>query len=255
MSVENTPKRARGVERAFHILEFLREETKPLRPNDIAKGIQAPKSSVYEIVKLLLELGVLENVGKDGHVFLGRRLHFLGQSYLKHFDLAHEAEEYLSYLATTTKETAQLCMLDGNQYTVALMKEGARPFRISADVGERVPIPWTASGRLLLAHMSDEEILNFIPKDDFILPSGYPLPVQQYLMEVRKAGEEGFFSFDSISDTFTHCFAAPIYDEDRICIATLCLIAPKADATANYQQYRQVLIECANQLSEKLMGT
>ncbi len=42
-------------------------------------------------------------------------------------------------LAAETQETAQFCLLDGNKYTVAMMREGSRPFRISSSVGERTP--------------------------------------------------------------------------------------------------------------------
>eukprot|EP01031_Cornospumella_fuschlensis_P052582 gene52582-64264_t len=52
-----------------------------------------------------------------------------------------------------------MCLLNGRKYTVALMREGERHFRISSDIGENAPIPWTASGRLLLGHLSDPQIL------------------------------------------------------------------------------------------------
>ena len=246
--------RARGLDHAFHILDHLRDENRPLRPNEIAQGIGAPKSSVYEIINLLLEKGILDYVGQEGRVFLGRKLYFLGQSYLHHFDLTKEAEEHLVHLARTTGETSQLCMLDGHKYTVVLMKEGARPFRISSDVGETVPIPWTASGRLLLAHLSDQEILDFIADEDFVLPNGKPLAKTTFLKQVRGAREDGFFSFDSIADSFTHCFAAPVFDEHAHCVATLCLIAPREDATRNHARYKTALVDAAAALSRKLTG-
>jgi DNA-binding IclR family transcriptional regulator len=225
-----------------------------LRPNEIATLIDAPKSSIYEIINLLIENNVLERSGNDGRIFLGRRLYFWGRGYINHFDLAREANEYLEYLAQKTHETAQLCMLEGNKYTVVLMNEGSRHFRISADVGELVPIPWTASGRLLLAHMSDEEILDFIPRDDFILPDGTPLAPAEFIAQVRASEADGFFSFDSIADNYTHCFAAAVYDDHHHCMATLCLIAPRVDAQKHFDDYRHELIAQAQRLSDKLIG-
>jgi DNA-binding IclR family transcriptional regulator len=132
------------------------------------------------------------------------------------------------------------------------MKEGERHFRISSDIGENAPIPWTASGRLLLSHLSDQEIVELIDHDDFILPDGERLPLDTFLKEIRQAGIDGFFSFDSVADTFTHCFAAPVKDERGICIATLCIVAPRADARKNYDDYRRVLIESANNLARRI---
>ena len=125
-------RRSRGLDRAFDILDFLRARRKPMRPNEIAADIGAPRSSVYELVNLLIKHGVLEYVGSEGQVYLGRKLYFLGAAYAEHFDLMRECDAVLTRITEETRETAQLCMLDGNKYTVALMKEGIRPFRISA---------------------------------------------------------------------------------------------------------------------------
>ena len=91
MTEDTIKRRARGLDRAFDILDFLKEVGKPLRPNEIASGIDSPKSTIYELVASLLERRILEPVGKDGHVYLGRQLYFLGQAHLRHFDLTREA--------------------------------------------------------------------------------------------------------------------------------------------------------------------
>lgn len=245
-------RRARGLDRAFDILDFLKEIGEPLRPNDIANGIGSPKSTVYELVAALLERRILQPVGKDGHVYLGRQLYFLGQAHLRHFDLTREAGQALQEIVSQTGETAQMCLLNGRKYTVALMQEGQRHFRISSDIGENAPIPWTASGRLLLAHLSDQQIVELIAAEDFILPDGQALPVPRFLAEIRQAGIDGFFSFDSVADTFTHCFAAPVKDPDGVAIATLCIVAPRADARDHYDAYRRVLIDSANRMARRL---
>ncbi|MCD5990701.1 IclR family transcriptional regulator [Pseudomonas sp. CDFA 553] len=252
MTEDTIKRRARGLDRAFDILDFLKEQGKPMRPNEIANGIGGPKSTVYELVGSLLERRILESVGKDGHVYLGRQLYFLGQAHLRHFDFTREAQVCLGDVVSQTRETAQMCLLNGRKYTVALMKEGERHFRISSNIGENAPIPWTASGRLLLCHLSDQEIVDLIDADDFVLPDGQLLPIETFLGEIRKAGEEGFFSFDSVADTFTHCFAAPVKDEHGVCIATLCIVAPRADAKKHYADYRRVLIESANGLAARI---
>ncbi len=244
--------RMRGLDRAFDILDVLRERRQPMRPYEIATQIGAPKSTTYELVNLLVAAGVLEHADREGRVFLGRRLYFLGLAYQQRFDVTRECRTYLDHLAEVTRETSQLCMLDGDKYTVAMMHEGRRPFRISSDVGEPVPIPWTASGRLLVSHLSDADILALVPAEDFILPGGERLPTATFLGEVHAAREAGFFSFDSLADNFTHCFAAPVHQDDGTCVATLCLIAPREDAARNYDRYRDALETSAAELSEKL---
>lgn len=243
-------KRARGLDRAFEILDFLRQKRQAMKPNEIAAQIGAPRSSVYELVNLLLRNGILEFTGGDGRVYLGRKLYFLGAAYENHFDFTRECEAALERLADETRETAQFCMLDGNKYTVVRMREGARPFRISTDIGQSVPIPWTASGRLLVAHMTDEEILAFIPEQDFRLPGGDWLDPKAFLGEVRQAERDGHFTFNSIVDSFTHCFAVPVKDESGHPAATLCLVTPRDDGLANRERYLKCLHNVAAQLSD-----
>ena len=243
-----TKSKARGLERAFKILDYLCATGLPQRPLEISLGMSAPKSSIYELVGLLISVGVLERVDVDGRVFLGRKLNFWGVNYLKHFDLTGLAQPILEWITKQTRETSQLCMLDGNKYFVSMMNEGNRPFRISADVGERIPIPWTASGRVLTGHMSEKEIIDFIPNDDFILPDGSMLDATAFAESAQLAWAEKFFSFDSVADNFTHCFAAPVIGSNGLCKSTLCIIAPKDDARKNYELYKDVLIEAVSEL-------
>ena len=144
-------RRMRGLDRALEILDFLRENRQPARPHEVAIAIGAPKSTAYELINLLLKSGILEYADRDGRVFLGRRLYFLGLAYQSHFDLTRECNAFLDHLAEVTHETSQLCMLDGSKYVVAMMREGERPFNISSDLGKPIPLPWTASGRLLVS--------------------------------------------------------------------------------------------------------
>jgi DNA-binding IclR family transcriptional regulator len=143
-------------------------------------------------------------------------------------------------------------MLEGNKYTVALMKEGIRPFRISSNVGQPVPIPWTASGRLLLSHLSDREILDFIPAEDFTLPIGDRLASEDFLQQVREAAAVGHFTFNSAVDTFTHCFAVPVFGGTGACVATLCLVTPREDGLRNHAHYLDCLKRAAADLSARL---
>ena len=246
-------RRSRGLERAFDILDHLRDARKPLRPNEIATAMGAPRSTVYELINLLLKLDILEYKGGDGRVFLGRKLFILGAAYSAHSSLLRHCSDILDEIVEETRETAQFCLLDGNKYTVAMMKEGSRPFRISSSVGERTPIPWTASGRLLLDHMSDEDIMAFVPPEDFRMPSGEAIAPARYLAEVRQALQDGHFTFDSIVDSYTHCFAVPVRWPDGRAAATLCLVAPRADARRNHGIYLDCLKRVAKKLSAQFL--
>ncbi len=96
LHIEPTAKRSRGLERAFEILDYLRVSRAPANPNEIAARIKAPRSTVYELVNLLLSNGVLEYCDDEGRVYLGRKLYFLGVAYEDHFNFIRECDRALS---------------------------------------------------------------------------------------------------------------------------------------------------------------
>lgn len=245
-------RRSRGLERAFAILDCLSHARRPMRPNEIATTMGAPRSTIYELTSILIDLNVLEPIGGDGRLYLGPKMMTFGAAYADGSDLLQRAADVLDVIVEKTRETTQYCMLEGDKYTVALMREGSRPFRISSSVGELTPIPWTASGRLLLDHMSDDEIVAFIPPEDFRLPSGEMLNPGDFLAEVRQAKRDNYFTFDSIVDSFTHCFAVPVRRPDGVAVSTLCLVAPKEDALKNRSDYLESLQEMAERLSRHI---
>jgi DNA-binding IclR family transcriptional regulator len=246
--------RRRGIDRVVEVLELLYRRDEPMRPNQIAAVMGAPRSTIYDIIDRLRAFGLIENFDDEGRVYLGRRLHYFGTAYVKRFDLMREADQTLRRLTERTNETSQLCMLEGDKYTVTLMRHGGNHFRISADIGQPVPIPWTASGPLLLSHMADDEILRLIPDPDFTLPDGRRLEPEAFLRRVHMARKRGFSRHDSQLDTFTHCMASPIFDAERRCVATLCLIMPRTDAEKRGDELAHILADAAGLLTERMGG-
>ena len=246
--------RVRGIDRVVHILDHLHRHRRPMRINEIATDIGAPRSTVYDIVERLVNEKILEVFDAEGRVFLGRKLYYLGMAYTEQFDLTREAEKHLKALTRKTGETSQLCMIENDKYSVVMMKHGVRHFKISSDIGETIPLPWTASGRLLLSHLSAEEIRRMVPDDDFVLPDGRRMAMEDFFDEIRKAGPAGFYSCDTTVDSYTHCFAAAVANERRECIATLCLVVPREEAYRRYDSLKDALVGEAAALSRTLGG-
>src|SRR5687768_1814152 len=76
--------RKRGIDRVIMLLEALLKRRSPARVGDIAKMIDAPRSTTYEIVNSLLDAEMLETIGSDGHVYFGRAMHLFGWAYSHH---------------------------------------------------------------------------------------------------------------------------------------------------------------------------
>jgi DNA-binding IclR family transcriptional regulator len=247
--------RRRGIDRVIQILEFLYAHDEPIRPNQIALAVKAPRSTVYEVINRLIEARLLEFFDNDGRVFLGRRLHYFGASYVKHYDLMREADQTLRGLTERTNATSQLCVMESGKYIVVQVRQGGHHFRISADLGRAVPLPWTASGPLLVSDLSDEDIMRLIPEEDFTAPSGRQIDPAGFLRSVRLARKRGLWRQNGVMDTFIHCLAAPVLNADGKCIATLCLVIPRDEAERRGEQLARVLASAAANLTQCTAGT
>ncbi len=233
------------------LLEALLREHRPTKIGDIARQIGAPRSTTYEIVSRLVEAEILEPCGEAGHVYFGRAAHLFGRAYADANPLFRRVGELMERLAAETHATTQFCGLKGNKYVVIDSRDGGGLFRITTDIGVEVPIPWTASGRLLLDHMSPKEIRSFVPPEDFQLPDGRRLPVEAFLADVARARAEGRCATTGLADPFTYCLAAPIRGRDGIAHTTLCFVIPADTSEARRNELLARLADEAGLLTER----
>jgi DNA-binding IclR family transcriptional regulator len=226
-----TGERQRGIDRLLALLEALLRLRGPARVGDLAREIGAPRSTTYEIVNRLLEAQILEPVGDEGLFYFGRTLHLYGQAYADANAFHRRCRDVLDRLTAETGATTQICALRGNKYVALDARDGGGLFRITSAIGVEVPIPWTASGRLLLDHMTAEEIRVLIPPQDYRLPDGRMLTEVEFFADIAHARADGFSITVGLADRFTCCLAAPIRNRDGVATATLCFVIP-ADVPA-----------------------
>ena len=225
--------RRRGIYRVIALLDALLQHHKPMRIGDLARQIGAPRSTAYEIVSTLIEAEILESYDAEGHIYFGRAAHLFGRAYADANPLLRRVEECLERLAAETQATTQFCGLRGSKYVVIDSRNGGALFRITTDVGVEVPIPWTASGRLLVDHMPADAIRALVPTEDFRLPDGSQLPVDDFLADVARARAEGSCVTVGLADRFACCLAAPIRDGAGIARNTLCFVIPAETAKSH----------------------
>jgi len=246
--------RARGLDRAIEIFQLLHAVRKPIPIGEIAKRLKAPRSTIYEIVKLFLAADILEYSGNGSEVFFGRAIYLYANDYFTTHAAVRLGEEEVRRLASLTGETCQFCMPVGNKYAVVAMQNSARLFRIGSDIGVLVPIPWTASGRFFVAHMTLEELTAFIPPEDFRLQDGRSTNPERFLAEARAARERGVCIISGLVDDFATCIAAPVVDHAGRCIACICFIVSTAIGEARIAELSGMLVESANKLSADPAG-
>ena len=243
------PARARGLDRAVEIFQLLHAVRKPISIGEIAKRLRAPRSTIYEIVNLFLAADVLEYAGAGAEIYFGRAVYLYAHDYFTTHAALRQGEEEVRRLAALTGETCQFCMPIGNKYAVVSMQNSARLFRIGSDIGVLVPIPWTASGRLFVAHMTLPELLAFIPPEDFHMQDGGVIDPAKFLAEAKAARQRGICIISGIVDDFATCLAAPVLDPSGRCIGCICFIVSSSLGREKIEELARLLMDSGRKLS------
>jgi DNA-binding IclR family transcriptional regulator len=241
--------RARGVDRVVDILEALREFGGPVSVGQLAAHLNAPRSTIYELTHTLSKAGLLDMNSATGEIFFGLSMHFYGTAFVRQNPVIALGMEEVTKLGRITGETAELCTLIGNRYAIIHSVPGNSLLRLKTVPGYTLPIPSTASGRLLVAHMSLDEVKAVIPPEDFSLPNGVVLSPDQFYEEVRVADVEGLCVTQGILDTFTKCIAVPIRSADGKNVATICFVVPQGIEPAREANLIATLRESQRHLS------
>jgi DNA-binding IclR family transcriptional regulator len=101
----------------------------------------------------------------------------------------------------------------------------------------------------LLGHFSDEEILAFIPAEDFRLPDGRCIDPRAFCREVRTATTSGSCVTRGLVDGFTTCMAAAVHGQRGVVLGCLCLVVPSA--ATNQDELHALLVDAARVLSQQ----
>ena len=69
--------REKGLNRVLNMLEFLHANQRAIGIGELAKGLNAPRSTTYTLVRELVEAGLLEMAGDGNRVYFGKKLYLL----------------------------------------------------------------------------------------------------------------------------------------------------------------------------------
>jgi DNA-binding IclR family transcriptional regulator len=218
--------REKGLNRVLHMLEFLHATQRAIGIGELAKGLNAPRSTTYTLVRELVDAGLLEMEGDGNRVYFGKKLYLYGMAYMRGNDLLRRGRQEVDALSRETGETSELCMLQSGRYTIVHSSPGTRPFRISSATGLQIPLPWTASGRLLLAGLDRGRIEAMVSQEDLVLPDGRRLELGDFIDDIARARIAGYCVTSGLVDAYTKCLAAPVFSAPGKVEATMCLVVP-----------------------------
>ncbi|MFV0382960.1 IclR family transcriptional regulator [Paracoccus sp. (in: a-proteobacteria)] len=245
-------RRTGAIDRSLQVLDLLTERGKPMSAYELARSTGAPPSTVYKIVDELIERDMLSRVG-ESLIWLGPRLLRYGLTYRASVDAFAEARREMQRLCAEVGETVQVCVRDEGKMTVISMARGPGHFNVASDVGTRVPLNWTASGRLLLGHLPEGDRRAIFAASARVSETGQAETDPDILSRMaRDEFQQRLAVQMSASEYAVACIASPICDPSGACIATISIVLPETRAKAELDHLTTAVRDAARNVENAL---
>jgi DNA-binding IclR family transcriptional regulator len=246
------------IERASSILDTLGESPQGISIRELSDKIRLPKGTTHRLLSSLSYFGYVRQDLKTKNYFLGLKLVELGNLLLSQLDLRKEAEPLLRDLAERTKETVHMVFLDRNEIVyIEKVETDHNPsgLRMASRVGLRNPAHSCAVGKVLLAHVSEEEADQVIKEKGLVKRTENTITDSKQLKEhLKLVRTQGYAIDDEENERGVRCVAAPIFNEVGKAVAAISISTPAFRVTKKVMQesLKKEVMETALEISRRL---
>jgi len=243
-------KRVPAVDKCFAILDLFARSKQSLGISDIAKKLQLNKSTVFNIVNTLTDLGILEN-GSDSKYRFGARLYTLGRAAGSGSELIRTVRPYLAKISEQIKLSAFLGIRSGLKTVILDKVDSSYDLKISSEVGMRLPLLAGSTGPALLSQLPDHEIDALLSSNE--LKKFTPRSCadkEKYKENILKVREEGVaVDMEEYLEGIV-ALAAPINTRRDNLQAAVWAVGLKRQMTApKIREYSKLLKEVAQEIN------
>lgn len=216
------PSPTNSLERALLLLDIVEKTPGGLRNAEISRRLEIPRSSCSWILARLERKGYLMRDENTSRYKIGLKTVALAHGALRELGFRAGAEPVLYRVASQTGLAAGIGVLEAGHILLVDRVEPperagqglvrARP-RDQRDIGRELPAHTTALGKVLLAHLSREDLDCYL--DENALTRKTPRTIvsrDDFVVELRRIRQRGYAIADAEHDAGVRALAAPIFD-------------------------------------------
>ncbi|WP_374727339.1 IclR family transcriptional regulator [Haloactinomyces albus] len=206
--------------RGLAVIRAFNESRPEMTLSEVARVTDLSRAAARRFLHTLVQLGY---VWTDGRVFaLTPRVLELGFSYLSSVSLPEIAQPHLEKLVAQVHESVSVSVLDGDDIVYVARVPTSRIMTVSINIGTRFPAYATSMGRVLLAHLPEAELEDYLHRVQ-------PEPLAPHTLKTRDAlrGEldrvraQGWCLVDQELEAGLRSLAAPIRGRSEQVVAAM----------------------------------
>jgi DNA-binding IclR family transcriptional regulator len=243
----------RSVDKVVDILELLGRESRGLPITELAGRLQLNVSTAHHLLATLKARGLVAQDDRTKVYRIGSRLVALVNRFLLGTDLYPAAVSVVEELRNLSGETSYLSVFEDAEINVLIAFTGLRPVQ-----ARRMHRPGqsnihsTASGKLLLAYQPPEQAAALLAAVD--RPQFTPHTItdlDELLGELAAIRSQGY-ALDREEDYLgVQCVAAPVFDGNGDCVASVSVSYPAAP-TERTDEFIRLVCDAADRISANL---
>ncbi len=213
-----------GVSAVLDVLEAIGNRG-PATLAELARETGVAKSTLHRVCSMMNDRGWIARDPRTGRLELGSRGAWLSRVMPTTSALTASFYEVAHGLVARYNETTCLTVLDGRESLFVAKEETSHSVRLVTTVGSRLPAFASASGRVMLADLTDAEVAALYAGCELVTPTGRRLAgvaeLRRILQTTRRRGYG-----ENIDETALglHCIAASVGPPGNVAAAiTMCV--------------------------------
>lgn len=243
----------KSVQRAISVLFVVTQSDEPLGLSEIARRIGLDKATVLRLLATLEEAKLVQKDPANKNYSGGPNLSRLSNSWRN--DIRQLCGPYLRSVSQLVNETVCLnCPRDLERICIESLPAQNQELTVVPNIGTAHPIYAGASGKVLMAYMSPQEVDRIIEATDLQPVTDIGITDRKLLLKHLELVRERGFDY-SIGDVTVgaSALAAPVFGADQQIVTALTVRGPEIRMTEEkMKQLAPSLISIANDISAEL---
>lgn len=222
---------------------------------DAARAAQSTRAAARRCLLTLVELGYVERVGRDFKPL--PKLRDLGQPRNVRERLAQSSVDILCDGRDQLNESVSLAVLDRDHVVFIARAEAEHIVRTGVRIGARLPAYCSATGRVLLGSLRNEEVRAIIGTKLLNRRTPHTIVEPKLILSAIDEGRaSGFGISDEELELGMRALAVPVRDIDGTIVAAVSVSAYSARVNRKMflGEFLDVLRDCAARLEERCFG-
>jgi DNA-binding IclR family transcriptional regulator len=243
-----------AVARAIGLLKVFSDAQPEWNLGDLAQVTKLNKTTAFRLLAALEAEGLIMRNPLSGGYRLGLELVALGGCAMRSNPLRAVSRPHLESLAQESDEAATLEVLVGSHVLIVDEVSSRHPMGMSQDVGSRLPAHATATGKVLLAHASDEAIQTSLRLPLTRLTDLTVTDLGRLRREMAAVRQQGYAVVVGELEPGFVAIAAPVFDRERQVVAAISIGGSSLRLTPERQPEFAVLVQMAARQIARQLG-